>query len=76
MAEDRAGAASRSHGAEGGRGAYAALSGVCGHVCPGRPDALAGLCRRHVESGGECDRRRLLRRGPNLPAWAASERWQ
>lgn len=52
------------------------LSEVCDHVCPGRSDALAGLYRRYVESGSECDRRRLLRRGRNLPAWAELERWQ
>ena len=52
------------------------LSEVCEHVCPRGPDTLAGLCRRYVESGSECDRRRLLRRGRNLPAQIESERWQ
>jgi hypothetical protein len=103
----RRGVVSRSHCAEVGRGAYAALSAalasalvertwprlfeeladrfrdladvlaeVCEHVCPRGPDALAGLYRRYVESGSECDRRRLLCRGRNLPPWVEWERWQ
>ena len=52
------------------------LSEVCEHVCPRGPDALAGLYRRYVESGSECARRRLLRRGLNLPARTEWERWQ
>ena len=52
------------------------LSEVCDQVCPRGSDALEGLYRRYVESGRECDRRRLLRRGRNLPAWAELERRQ
>ena len=52
------------------------LAVVCDHVCPRGPDAVAGLYRLYVESGSECDRRRLLRRGRNLPARTEWERWQ
>jgi hypothetical protein len=52
------------------------LSEVCEHVCPRGSEALVGLHRRYVESGSECDRRRLLRRGRNLPRRADGERWQ
>jgi hypothetical protein len=52
------------------------LSEVCERVCPGRSDALVGLYRRYVESASEGDRRRLLRRGHNLPPRTDGERWQ
>ena len=52
------------------------LSEVCEHVCPGRSDTLVGLYRRYVESASEGDRRRLLRRGHNLPPRPDGERWQ
>jgi len=52
------------------------LSEVCERVCPGRSDALVGLYRRYVESASEGDRRRLLRRGHNLPPRRDGERWQ
>ena len=52
------------------------LAAVCDHVCPRGPDAVAGLYRLYVESGSECDRRRLLRLGRNLPARSESEHWQ
>ena len=81
----RRGLASRSYCGEVGRSEELAdrfrdfadvLSEVCEHVCPRGPDALAGLYRRYVESGSECDRRRLRRRGRNLPARTEREHWQ
>lgn len=52
------------------------LAEVCEQACPGDSDALAVLYWRYIESGSECDRRRLLRRGRNLPLRAEWERWQ
>jgi hypothetical protein len=52
------------------------LAEVCEQVCPRGSDALQGLCRRYVEGGSERARRRLLRRGLNLPRQTGEERWQ
>lgn len=52
------------------------LAEVCERACPRSAEAVEGLYRRYVETGSERDRRRLLRRGRNLPPRIDWEHWQ